>query len=101
MPSDDFAEMMLLDGCFLIEILCHLGRDESDADLDFDEPIFTRPWLIPMLVRDIVKLETQLPLFVLKLLFSKSGCDETFIKLISEFFSLPGQVQNLTTGPNF
>ncbi|KAK9208297.1 hypothetical protein WN944_000651 [Citrus x changshan-huyou] len=84
-----FLEMMLLDGCFLIEILCHLGRDESDADLNFDDPIFTRPWLIPMLVRDIVKLETQLPLFVLKLLFSKSGCDETFIKLISEFFSLP------------
>lgn len=101
MPSDDFAEMMLLDGCFLIEILCHLGRDESDADLDFDEPIFTRPWLIPMLVRDIVQLENQLPLFVLKSLFSKSGCDETFIKLVSEFFSLPGQVQNLTTGPNF
>lgn len=73
MSNEDFAEMMLLDGCFLTEILCHLGRDESDADLDLDGPIFTRPWLIPMLVRDIVQLERQLPLFVLKSLFSKSG----------------------------
>lgn len=80
MLSDDFAEIILLDRCFLIEILCHLGRNESDGDLDFDDPIFIRPWLIPMLVKDIVELKNQLLMFVLKSLLT--------IKLILEFNDL-------------
>ncbi|XP_057987933.1 UPF0481 protein At3g47200-like [Hevea brasiliensis] len=71
MSSDDFVEMILLDGCFIIELLIHLnqGRDI----IDDDDPIFTRPWLIPILIRDLLKLDNQLHFFVLDFLYQTSG----------------------------
>lgn len=46
----EFAEMMLLDGCFVVELLRHLGdnRDSTSGNED-DDPIFTQPWLIRLL----------------------------------------------------
>lgn len=59
--------MMLHDGCFVIKFLRHLGK--SEEVFDEDDPIFARPWLIPILIRDLIKLENQLPLFLLESLF--------------------------------
>ncbi|CAK9153824.1 unnamed protein product [Ilex paraguariensis] len=70
MSSHDFIEMMLLDGCFVIELLRHLGH--SQDVINEDDPIFTRPWLIPILLRDLLKLENQIPYFVLQYLFEWS-----------------------------
>lgn len=74
MSSHDFVEMMLLDGCFVIELLRHLGH--SEEVINEDDHIFTRPWLIPILIRDLIKLENQLPLFVLESLFAWSRNSE-------------------------
>ncbi|KAF2300789.1 hypothetical protein GH714_015809 [Hevea brasiliensis] len=71
MSSDDFVEMILLDGCFIIELLIHLNQ--GGDIIDDDDPIFTRPWLIPILIRDLLKLENQLPFFVLDFLYQISG----------------------------
>lgn len=71
MASHDFVEMMLLDGCFILELLIHLNLGGDIAD--DNDPIFTRPWLIPILIRDLLKLENQLPFFVLDLLYQLSG----------------------------
>ncbi|KAK9279135.1 hypothetical protein L1049_012812 [Liquidambar formosana] len=74
MSSHDFVEMMLLDGCFVVELLRHLGQG-GDA-IDEDDPVFTRPWLIPILIRDLLKLENQLPFFILEALFIGSWNDD-------------------------
>ncbi|KAJ4832194.1 hypothetical protein Tsubulata_009019 [Turnera subulata] len=76
MSSSDFIEMMLLDGCFILELTRHLNHCEDD--FDEGDPIFSRPWLIPVLIRDLLKLENQLPYFVLHSLFTMSrlGTDE-------------------------
>ncbi|XP_010034208.2 UPF0481 protein At3g47200 [Eucalyptus grandis] len=71
MSSGDFVEMMLLDGCFVLELLLHIFR--SDDPIDEDDPIFTRPWIIPILIRDLLKLENQVPYFLLKSLFDFSS----------------------------
>ncbi|KAG2726286.1 hypothetical protein I3760_01G105300 [Carya illinoinensis] len=64
----EFAEMMLLDGCFIIElfrkyeIYCNTG-DGSD------DPIFKMEWVLPRIARDLLLFENQLPFFVLLELF--------------------------------
>ncbi|XP_044477043.1 UPF0481 protein At3g47200-like [Mangifera indica] len=78
MPVEDLILMMLLDGAFLVELLCYLRRD--------DDPIVVQPCLIPVLARDVLKLENQLTLFVLTSLFGQS--DKKFMKLALEFFNL-------------
>ncbi|EEF33303.1 UPF0481 protein At3g47200 [Ricinus communis] len=67
MSSHDFIEMILVDGCFVVELLYHLNHN-GDV-IDKDDPIFTRPELIPILIRDLLKLENQIPYFILELLF--------------------------------
>ncbi|KAF8009306.1 hypothetical protein BT93_J0340 [Corymbia citriodora subsp. variegata] len=69
--TGDFVEMMLLDSCFVLELLLHIFR--SDDAIDEDGPIFTRPWIIPILIRDLLKLENQVPYFLLKSLFNFSS----------------------------
>ncbi|KAJ6765796.1 PROTEIN putative (DUF247)-RELATED-RELATED [Salix purpurea] len=73
MSSHDFVEMMLLDSCFVLELLRNLNHSEDM--IDEDDPIFTRPWLIPILIRDLLKCENQLPYFLLNLVFTLSGAN--------------------------
>ncbi|KAL3718298.1 hypothetical protein ACJRO7_003437 [Eucalyptus globulus] len=93
MSSGDFLEMMLLDGCFLLELLFHFFR--SDDAIDEEDPIFTRPWIIPILIRDLLKLENQVPYFLLETVFSSSGLStviglekETLGTLVLKMFDL-------------
>ncbi|KAF8009476.1 hypothetical protein BT93_J0463 [Corymbia citriodora subsp. variegata] len=71
MSSGNFVEMMLLDSCFVLEFLLHIFR--SDDAMDEDDPIFTRPWIILILIRDLLKLENQVPYFLVKSLFNFSS----------------------------
>ncbi|KAF8395369.1 hypothetical protein HHK36_019315 [Tetracentron sinense] len=66
MSSLDFVEMMLLDGCFIVELLLLCSQSDSK------DPIFQMPWLMPILMRDLLKLENQLPFFVLEQLYNIS-----------------------------
>ncbi|KAI6680221.1 hypothetical protein NL676_034102 [Syzygium grande] len=67
----DFLRMMLLDGCFVLELL--LGFFGCGDATDVDSPIFTRPRIIPILVRDLLKLENQIPYSLLRSLFDASA----------------------------
>ncbi|KAI7997355.1 UPF0481 protein [Camellia lanceoleosa] len=61
MSSKDFIDMMVLDGCFIVELLhqvCESQGSENDN--------------IPIFRRDLLKLENQLPLFVLQKLYDFS-----------------------------
>ncbi|CAB4317604.1 unnamed protein product [Prunus armeniaca] len=83
MSSPDFVEMMVLDGCFIIELFQRMSADEDD------HPILTRPWLIPILTRDLLKLQNQLPFFVLEKLFEISNfrTEHSLTLLALEFFN--------------
>ncbi|XP_028099204.1 UPF0481 protein At3g47200-like [Camellia sinensis] len=88
MSSDDFIEMMLLDGCFIIELFQQVCRSEDSANVN--SLVLMKPWLIPILIRDLLKLENQIPLFVLLKLFSLSNCNtsEHFVWQALQFFNL-------------
>ncbi|KAL5786907.1 hypothetical protein ACOSP7_003856 [Xanthoceras sorbifolium] len=62
--SEEFVEMILLDGVFLIEILLRYIPEFNSVDR-----IFTRPGMLKDLVLDIMLLENQLPVFILEDLF--------------------------------
>ncbi|CAA0829395.1 Unknown protein [Striga hermonthica] len=66
MSSDEFAEMLLLDGCFIIELFLefyfkNLRRRE--------DPFFTSQDFIRRLRCDLILFENQLPFFVLDQIF--------------------------------
>ncbi|CAN1835957.1 UPF0481 protein At3g47200 [Linum perenne] len=54
------AEIMLLDGCFILELF--LRYSNSDLRLESD-PIFTTSWMVLTLQRDLILLENQIPFF--------------------------------------
>ncbi|CAL1356892.1 unnamed protein product [Linum trigynum] len=64
--SDDFVEMMLLDGCFLVEVI---RKYAMTALIDNHDPIFVLPMNLYSIMRDVLLLENQLPFFVLSELF--------------------------------
>ncbi|KAG6676682.1 hypothetical protein I3842_15G164200 [Carya illinoinensis] len=60
---DDFVQMMLIDGCFIVELL-RLYEKKYEG-----EPIFETRWTLPNISRDLLLLENQLPMFVLQKIF--------------------------------
>lgn len=65
--TEEFLKLMILDGCFILEIM----RPCTSAWNDYDpnDPIFSdhgRLYIVPYLKRDMLKLENQLPLLVLE-----------------------------------
>ncbi|PIA51240.1 hypothetical protein AQUCO_01100226v1 [Aquilegia coerulea] len=66
LSSDEFVEMILLDSCFVIELLYNYGRVDLRDDND---PIYIASWMLSSLKHDIILLENQLPFFVLTRLF--------------------------------
>jgi hypothetical protein len=63
---DEFVEMLLLDGCFIIELFRKLAVTNLREEFD---PIFRVGWIFCTLKRDLLLLENQLPFFILTKLF--------------------------------
>ncbi|EEF33806.1 conserved hypothetical protein [Ricinus communis] len=69
LDTDEFVEMMVLDGCFIIELF----RKVADVvQVEADDPIFTMQWIITFFYRDLLRLENQIPFFILERLFDLS-----------------------------
>lgn len=64
--SHDFIEMMILDGCFIIELFRKVAQL---VQFEPDDPLVTMAWILPFFYRDFLKLENQIPFFVLNKLF--------------------------------
>ncbi|KAK4857188.1 hypothetical protein QYF36_025474 [Acer negundo] len=96
LESDEFVEMMLLDSCFIVELV----RKNKMIDLrENDDSIFKSDWMLPFIARDLFLLENQLPFFLLSELFSKSteipdDRTKNLLNMILYFFNgiLPGAV---------
>ncbi|KAL6003616.1 hypothetical protein ACLOJK_023849 [Asimina triloba] len=89
-----FLKLMIVDGCFMIEVL----RSASSAmppDYATTDPIFSRHGIlntIPRMKRDMLMLENQIPLLVLKTLMAveqkpPAPDDEAINQLVLDFFS--------------
>ncbi|XP_021659516.2 UPF0481 protein At3g47200-like [Hevea brasiliensis] len=64
----EFIEMMVLDGCFIIELFRKF-RGERD---DHNGPIFNVPWILHSIMTDLLMLENLVPSSVLHTLFGLS-----------------------------
>ncbi|CAB4293856.1 unnamed protein product [Prunus armeniaca] len=65
--QDDFIEMMILDGCFIMEFFRNFYDEERR---DINDPIFNMDCMIQYLFHDLLLLENQLPWFVLERLYN-------------------------------
>ncbi|TVU33301.1 hypothetical protein EJB05_25111, partial [Eragrostis curvula] len=61
--ADEFAWMLLLDGCFILQFFIKWHNREPDELCDVG-------WISALLVSDLLLLENQIPFFVLQALFS-------------------------------
>ncbi|KAL5564620.1 hypothetical protein UlMin_027784 [Ulmus minor] len=81
MDGDKFVEMMILDGCFILEFLRNVREKPNQ-----DKFIFNMNLLMPDILRDLVLFENQLPLSILSKLFELTKVEvANFDHLIREF----------------
>ncbi|XP_058096185.1 UPF0481 protein At3g47200-like [Magnolia sinica] len=89
---DKFLKLMIFDGCFMLEIF----KTSEDVPIDYayNDPIFSKHGklcIMPHIKRDMLMIENQLPLLVLKTLVAvQSGNpkDEEYInQLVMNFFA--------------
>ncbi|XP_056163457.1 UPF0481 protein At3g47200-like [Syzygium oleosum] len=62
LSRDEFVEMMIIDGCFVLQLMREVSGCCSSSSL-------VQRWMLPTLRRDLIKLENQLPMLVLHKLF--------------------------------
>ncbi|OVA16507.1 Protein of unknown function DUF247 [Macleaya cordata] len=73
MNSNEFVEMMLVDGLFIIELF---RKSAGKVKSERDDPIFGNIWGLSSLVRDLILLENQIPMRVLNCLFNQPALKE-------------------------
>ncbi|VVB05124.1 unnamed protein product [Arabis nemorensis] len=81
-----FTEMLVLDGCFVLELL--RGVDEGFLKLGYDrkDPVFAIRGSMHSIRRDMLMLENQLPLFVLNRLLELQNQTGSVAQLAVRFF---------------
>ncbi|KAK9723842.1 hypothetical protein RND81_05G029200 [Saponaria officinalis] len=77
--TQELLEMMVVDGCFIIELFRKVAKI---VPFQGDDPIASMSWIFPALLRDLHRLENQIPYFVLQILFDLSDeiddCDNNY-----------------------
>lgn len=67
---EQFVEMMIVDGCFLLEVMnATEGDGKNVSDYAHNDPIFSHHgvlYMVPYIRRDMLMLENQLPLLLLE-----------------------------------
>lgn len=81
--SLEFTQMLVLDGCFIIEFFLTW----QGAALDPNDRIFQRPALSQAVMRDLKLLENQVPFFILEVLYNIAFED----KNVPSFMNLTGE----------
>ncbi|XXG57954.1 hypothetical protein AAC387_Pa04g0391 [Persea americana] len=67
--SNGFVEMMVLDGCFVIQFI----HEVNYAFVRINDPIYDNEWMASRICDDMLLLENQLPFFVLECLWELIG----------------------------
>ena len=71
MSSDNFVKMILQDAIFILELFLRYSTGIWDRDRPGD-PVLTSRRTFPLLMRDLVLLENQLPFIVLEKLYNRA-----------------------------
>ncbi|XVE84133.1 hypothetical protein DITRI_Ditri16bG0145100 [Diplodiscus trichospermus] len=81
---DEFVNMMVLDGCFIIELFLK----DAEGRKEGDDPIFSMSCMLQFLHHDLILLENQVPWLVLETLFeqTKLPSETNLIELTLRFF---------------
>lgn len=66
LDADEFIEMMVVDGLFMIELFRKTART---VPFEPNDPLVTMAWIFPFFYRDFLHLENQIPYFILERLF--------------------------------
>lgn len=84
--SAELIEMMVLDGCFIIEVFRAI---DGIISREHDDPLFNMLWTFTAFIRDFLYLENQVPFFVLQTLhdMSKLPNEPPCVKLALRFFN--------------
>ncbi|KAL0333449.1 UNVERIFIED_CONTAM: hypothetical protein Sangu_1501100 [Sesamum angustifolium] len=64
--GDEFIEMLVLDGCFVIELFRKFG---GVVPFEADDPLLSMSWVYSFFLRDLIRLENQIPFVILQCLF--------------------------------
>uniref|UniRef100_A0A803M9U9 Uncharacterized protein n=2 Tax=Chenopodium quinoa TaxID=63459 RepID=A0A803M9U9_CHEQI len=84
LSSLEFTEMLVLDGCFIIEFFLTW----HGSTIDPNDRIFHRPALSQAVLRDLKLLENQVPFFILEVLYNIAFEDDikapSFLKVTCE-----------------
>ena len=65
LSKDEFVKMMLLDGCFIIDLFRDLKLNNFACS-----SLLSKRWILSVVRRDLITLENQLPMIVLRKLFA-------------------------------
>ncbi|KAJ4841640.1 hypothetical protein Tsubulata_034071 [Turnera subulata] len=85
--GDEFVEILVLDGCFMIELFRKHDNRELVED---DDPIFHMSCMLQYLYHDLILLENQIPWLVLECLFDLQTAPESkpLDELALQFFHI-------------
>ncbi|EOY14204.1 Uncharacterized protein TCM_033486 isoform 4 [Theobroma cacao] len=93
-PDDELVHMMLLDGSFMVELFREYEEEGRQV---------TWPWHVQTLIADLLKLENQLPFFLLEVLFNWSNIGqgasirtlpELALRFLNQAFCWPSDMVN-------
>ncbi|XP_031253618.1 UPF0481 protein At3g47200-like [Pistacia vera] len=65
LSSNEFVEMLVLDGCFVLELFRGAAEGFKQLGYPRNDPIFAMRGSMHSIQRDMIMLENQLPLFIL------------------------------------
>ncbi|KAJ6845225.1 UPF0481 protein-like [Iris pallida] len=93
MDSHKFVEMMLLDGCFFVELLLMISSHEYEQEEEEKkDPVLTTPWALNLIYSDMLMLENQIPFFIIdgvfKLATFRRSCPGSLTDLLLQFFDV-------------
>ncbi|KAK9163830.1 hypothetical protein Syun_004732 [Stephania yunnanensis] len=90
MNSNEFVEMLVLDGCFILELFRGVAIGFKQLDYSHNDPVFAMRGFMHSIQRDMIMLENQLPLFILDRLMGLQVGDPLqkgiVAKLVLRFF---------------
>ncbi|CAI0408078.1 unnamed protein product [Linum tenue] len=69
LDRDEFLELMVLDGCFVVELFRKVA---GVVEFEPHDPIVAMSWIMPFFYRDFLRLENQIPFSVLESLFNST-----------------------------
>ncbi|KAF8694371.1 hypothetical protein HU200_038295 [Digitaria exilis] len=101
-----FLEMMIVDGCFLLEVMRAADLDgRRTGDYAPNDPIFSHHgvlYVVPYIRRDMLMLENQVPLLLLQKLVAvesaKPPNEEVINKMVLRFMSPSSRMPQTSTG---